>query len=240
MAFQPSYKSRVLLGSLNLSCQIRNMTLDESIDMVDVSTICDQAKQFIPGQPDGTFSADGPLDVATSTAAPFPTLTAWKATSALPLTYAPRGLTTGTEVMLGDALASSFQSTNTPTGSADFSISAQLTDGIDPGVSVEDLTAVTIDTTGVARDLTAASTNGGVAHLHVSAFSGLTSDVITIEQSANGSTSWTTLVTFATVTGATSQRVVVAPGTSVARYLRVVDDVTGTGSITRAVAFARR
>jgi hypothetical protein len=33
---------------------------------------------------------------------------------------------------------------------------------------------------------------------------------------------------------------VIAPATAVARYLRVGDNVTGTGSITRAVAFARR
>ena len=104
------------------------------------------------------------------------------------------------------------------------------------------VSGITIDTTGTARDSTivGGTANGGVAHLHVSAFSGLTSDVITIEHSVNGSTSWATLVTFATITGVTSERVVVAPGTSVRQYLRVVDDVTGTGSITRFVAFSRR
>jgi hypothetical protein len=42
------------------------------------------------------------------------------------------------------------------------------------------------------------------------------------------------------VTAVGTERVVVAPGTAVRQYLRVKDDVTGTGSHTRLVAFARR
>jgi hypothetical protein len=61
---------------------------------------------------------------------------------------------------------------------------------------------------------------------------------VTIEDSADGSTNWTTIGTFATVTGLTSERLVIA-GT-VRRYLRVVDNVTGTGTNTRSVALARR
>jgi hypothetical protein len=76
--------------------------------------------------------------------------------------------------------------------------------------------------------------------MHVTAFSGLTNNIVTIEHSVDGATSWNTLVTFATYTGITSERVVVAAGTTVRRYLRVVDNVTGAGSTTRAVAFARR
>jgi hypothetical protein len=63
---------------------------------------------------------------------------------------------------------------------------------------------------------------------------------VTIEHSVDGTTSWATLATFATVTGIGSERVVVAPGTAVRRHLRVVDNVTGTGSHARLVTFARR
>ncbi len=239
MAFVPSYESRVLLGALNLSCEIRNMSIESTTDIIDVSVICNKPKAFIAGQDSSTFSADGPLNVSGSTNDPFDILTDFKS-AGLPLTYAPSGLTTGTDVLLADTLESNYTSSNTSTGSADFSLAAQVTGVVDSGVSVEDLAAITATGNGSARDLTASSTNGGVAHMHVTAFSGLTSDVVTIEQSSNGSTGWTTLVTFATVTGVTSERVVVASGTSVARYLRVVDTVTGTGSVTRAVSFARR
>ena len=117
-------------------------------------------------------------------------------------------------------------------------ISASITDLAGNTGTTQSL-PITVDTTGTAQNNGAGTTNGGIAHLHVSAYSGLTSDVITIEHSVNGSTSWATLVTFATVTAVTSEQVVVAPGTTVRQYLRVVDDVTGTGSVTRAVAFAR-
>ena len=70
--------------------------------------------------------------------------------------------------------------------------------------------------------------------------SGLTSNVVTIEHSVDGVSSWATLVTFATVTGVTSERVAVAAGTTVRRFLRVVDTLTGTPIYTRSVSFARR
>ena len=47
----------------------------------------------------------------------------------------------------------------------------------------------------------------------------------------SNATASTNLATFTTVTTATSERVVVAPGT-VNRYLRVTADVTGSGSVT--------
>jgi hypothetical protein len=47
-------------------------------------------------------------------------------------------------------------------------------------------------------------------------------------------------VSFTNVTAVTSERVKVANGTTVNRYLRVVTDVTGTGSVTFLVAAAPR
>lgn len=237
---QASFKTRVLVDSLNLSCEARSVNFAANVDTYDVSTICDESKVFITGEDTSTFSADGPLDVDSSTNEPYDVLTSFKASTAKPITYAPSGLSTGSETVLLDALETNYGTSASTGSTVDFSLSAITTGDTDFGESLEDLTAVTADGNGTARDLTAASSNGGVAHLHVTAFTGLTSNDITIEQSADGSTGWTTLVTFAQVTGVTSERVVVAAGTSVARYLRVVDDVTGSGSCTRQVSFARR
>jgi hypothetical protein len=110
---------------------------------------------------------------------------------------------------------------------------------LDVGVSLSDLTAISADTNGTTVDGGAATANGGVAHLHVTAFTGLTSDSVIVEHSTNDSV-WATLGTFTSVTGTTSERLVIAAGTTVNRYLRVRDDVTGTGTCTRAVAFSRR
>ncbi len=121
-----------------------------------------------------------------------------------------------------------------------FAATSKGTGILDYGTIIEDLTAITIDGNGTARDGGAGSSNGGVAHIHSTAFSGFTSNDVTIEHSVDGSTSWATLVTFAQITGLSGERVEVAAGATVRRYLRVVDNVTGTGSNTRSVAFGRR
>ncbi len=240
MAFVPSFKTRVLVGYVNFACHARNVSLNSPTRLLDKSTICDTSKQFMfGGEDDAAFAADGLLDVLGGTGTPWAQYTAWRGAS-LPVTYAPSGLTPLAEAFLIDAWLANITPSTTHDGTGDFSVTAQGSGGSEVGTVLEDLTAVTIDGNGTSRDLTAASGNGGVAHLHVSEFSGLTSDEITVEHSTNGSTGWATLVTFATVTGVTSERVVVAPGTTVNRYLRVVDDVDGTGSITRSIAFARR
>jgi len=116
-------------------------------------------------------------------------------------------------------------------------IDAMPDDGVDMGVSLHDHTAETADGNGASVNNLAATTNGGVASLHVTAFSGLTNNIIKVQHSTDNSI-WTDLVTFTTVTGPTFQRSTVA-GT-VNQYLRAFWDVTGSGTNTFVVAFARR
>jgi hypothetical protein len=137
-------------------------------------------------------------------------------------------------------LLTSFVTTSTHNAAVSGSLSTQTTGPTEAGQVVGDMTAITIDGNGTAVDGGAATANGGVAQIHVTAFSGLTNNIVTIEHSVDGVGSWATIATFATYTGLTSERVVIAPATTIRRYLRVVDNVTGTGSTVRAVFFARR
>ena len=238
MAFKAGISSRVLLDYANLSAFSRSVSMDASVDMLDVTVLTNTAKAFIPGQDSSSFSADVIFDTDTTAGGLHAALTGWKGSAAKALTYAPSGLVTGSEVFLVGALQTQLGASSDVAGTADASVNA-LTDGAaDAGVMLEDLTAITATGNGTARDLTAQSTNGGVAHLHVTLYSGLTSNIVTIEDSADGSTGWATIATFTTVTGVTSQRLAIS-GT-VKRHLRVVDTATGVGSTTRAVAFARR
>jgi hypothetical protein len=200
--------------------------------MLDVSTLCDDAKAYIPGQESSTASFTLIYDEAQAAHAG-----TWATAGNLPVTFLPGGAAVGDAAFLIDSIRTDYSTTTSVTGTVDASITTQTTGDTGYGVCVAALAAITTDTNGTAVDNAASSTNGGVAHLHVTAFAGLTSDVITIEHSTNNST-WATLATFTTVTAATTQRLAVT-GT-VNRYLRVVDDVTGTGSCTRLVAFARR
>jgi hypothetical protein len=240
MANVSAQKSRVFAGSLNWSGYTRSFGLSDTVDALEVTTLVDTAKAFIVGQNTSTATFDILLDTDTTAGGEWSAGTTWKTTQPTALAYAPSGTTLGSEVLLADSLLTSFTTTSTPSGAVSGSLATQTTGPTEAGQVVGDLTAITIDGNGTAVDGGAATANGGVAQIHVTAFSGLTNNIVTIEHSVDGSTAWATLATFATYTGLTSERVVVAPATTVRRYLRVVDNVTGTGSTVRAVLFARR
>lgn len=232
MPFVSATKSRVLAGTLSASCYSRGFSLSSGVDMLEVSTLCDDAKVYIPGQESSTASFTLIYDEAQAAHAD-----TWATATKLPVTFLPGGAAVGDAAFLIDSIRTEYSTTTSVTGTVDASISTTTTGDTGYGACLAALAAITTDTNGSAVDNAASSSNGGVAHLHVTAFAGLTSNAIRVEHSTNNST-WATLGTFTTVTAATSQRLEVT-GT-VNRYLRVVDDVTGTGSCTRLVAFARR
>lgn len=245
MAFQPGPTSRILIGALRASAYSRSVALPSTTNMIDVTTLelvgvaPQKPKVFIPGQNTSTFSCDGPLDVDAVDTSMFDALKDWKQ-STLPITYGILGFGSGAPVWMINGVQTSVSTMASLTGSVDWSCAAQ-TDGMTDfnGVALVDLSDATIDASSTSVDNGASTANGGVAHLHVTAFSGLTSNAIIVEHSTNNSV-WATLGTFATVTGVGSERLVIAAGTTVNRYLRISDDVTGTGSCTRLVSFARR
>lgn len=240
MTFKNSQQSRAYIDTLAAACYARNVAANSNTTMHDVTVLCDEERNFIPGSDDSGFSLDGPLDTDGSADAQAAIMSGLKgASSPTPITYMPLG--TDGAAWLVEADSTDFTVSTDVGSTADWSMTAQTTGMTDfAGQILENNTSVTTDTDGSNLDNGAATSNGGVAHLHVTAYSGLTSDDIIIEGSATGSFGGeeTTIATFTQVTGTTSERVVVTG--SVPRYLRVVDDVTGTGSITRLVAFARR
>lgn len=244
MAFVPAQQSRVLAGPVNFSVYSDSWGLPIETDMLDVTCFANSdntdmdSRAFIPGLSTSTVSFAGPLDVDSTANGAADVLADWKGSAALPVTIAPSGLTALSECFMVAAYEVSVEDSVAPTDPVSYSFEGQTSGETDYGVVLENLTAVTTDGNGTARDLTGATTNGGVAHLHVTAFSGLTNNIVTIEDSADGSTGWATILTFSTYTAVTSERVAIS-GT-VRRHLRVVDNVTGTGSTTRAVTFARR
>lgn len=240
MAFRNAQQAQIYVGLLNASCYARSVNANASTSMLDTTTICDKQPTFIPGHEESSFSIDGPLDVDASSNGQFDAITDLKGSStATPITYLPLG--TDGHAWLIDANQTNFTAMAGGDTTVDWSMEAQTTGQTDfNGVLLENATTVTIDTDGTANNNGAGTTNGAVFHLHVTAYSGLTSDDIIVEGSTTGSFSGeeTTIATFAQVTGVGAERVVVT-GT-VPRYLRVADDVTGSGSITRTVAVSRR
>lgn len=238
MPFASAQVSRLYVGLLQFSGYTRSYNLSDQTEMLDVTVLTSTAKEFIPGVEMATLTVDMLLDNAATASSQFGILYTAKSTPQV-VTLAPSGTARGAETWQVQSNELNF---NTSAAVADVVgvTAAFQSDGlVDAGVVLDPETAITIDTNGTSVDNTAATSNGGVAHLHVTAYSGLTSNSIIIEHSTNNST-WTTLATFTSVTGTGSERLVVAAGTTVNRYLRIRDDVTGTGSCTRFVSFARR
>lgn len=230
MSFKPGYKARILNGDFSLSAKLTDISLPVTIEMLESTTFADNGvKRFLAGLDHSTFSCEGFIDAETNTDA-----AAW--TTAQPFTYAQEGLSIGSPVFLVNALKASFEPGTQVGGIASFSLSGETDGPTSFGVSLHDLGAETSDGSATSVDGGAQTTNGGVAHLHVSAFSGLSQAIVTVEDSANNST-WATIGTFATVSGTTSERLAIT-GT-IRRYTRATVDVTGTGSVTYATALAR-
>ena len=229
----------MLIGDFNFSPVTASVSADWPTDMLDHTTIADAAKVFIPGQDTSTAQLSGWLDVSSAADAHFDQLNDYKAaTAAEPFTYAPNGFALGETVWMAGALAAGFTTGSQVADRVTYSLNLQTDGSTDLGISLHDLTAVTADGDGTGYDGTVTdSASGGVGHLHVTAFSGFSSASVVIADSANNS-AFSTILTFSTISGITQQRSVIT-GT-VRRYLRYTVDVTGSGSMTFAAAFARR
>lgn len=236
MSFLSAQRWRILLGDFNLSCFVTDASPTFDAAMLDVTTLCDTARAYIPGQTTSTLSVTGYLDPAGTADGQYDQINDYVEAEAI--TYGPSGLSVGSEVIMVSGLQSKAETGATTSTPVSFSLDAQTTGQTDRGVMLHDLTAETADANGSAVDGGAASSNGAAAHLHVTAYSGFTGAVVTVEDSANGSSGWAVIGTFTTATGLTSERIAIA-GT-VRRYTRVSVDVTGTGSATFAAAIARR
>lgn len=242
MAFRNAQQARAYVGILGASCYTRNLAVDATNDVLDITTICDTDKRFIVGQNTSSVSIDGPLDDSAASNGQWDALTDQKqATTPTPITIMPLGADGAAWLFEADETN---LSTTTGAGSTiDWSMTAQTTGVTDlAGVVIENNTTITDTANGTADTGPVGGTaNGAVAHLHITAFATVTSDTITIEGSTSGAFAGeeTTIFTFAAATGLTSERVEVT-GT-VPRYLRVVDTVVGgAGSVTRTVAVSRR
>jgi hypothetical protein len=238
MAFVPSYSSRLYVGPLAWSLYAKGFSAQDETAMLDVTALVDTSKSFIPGQQNATATLDSMLDGSGAAGSQFITVNTWKSTPQV-VTLLPQGGARGAvaEMLVGNQSQATISSNTNDVVMV--SQSLQVDGGLSYGIVLDPETAITADTNGTATDNGASTSNGGVAHLHVTAFSGFTSNSVIVEHSSDNVT-FTTLGTFTLATGVTSERLVISAGTTVNRYLRVRDDVTGTGSTTRTVAFARR
>lgn len=159
--------------------------------------------------------------------------------SSVIVTGSPEVLTVGSPAYLMDAIESEY-SINTPLGQLiTVSTTVRSNNGLNFGewlfsAAVDDTT-----TNGASQDNGAATSNGGLFHVHVQNPDEISGDDVILQHSDDDSI-WVDLATV-TLTGAANEALsaTVAAGTTVERYVRVSATATG-GEITFQAAFARR
>lgn len=247
MTFLHGSTMRLLVNELEVSNKISGWSATHSRAMSEVTTAGQTAgaagAAFVPGLKSGTLGIRGPQDNDPTGGLHKEIADAIGVDNAFLATCLPDGIALGKPAIfvLGDPTEWAIDAA--VADALGFTFAAQADEGAAMGYVLHALGAETADGNGTAVDRGASPltpTTGGLeAAIHVTAYSGLTSAAIKIQHSTDNSV-WADLVSFASITAIGSEKVTVALGTTVNRYLRVVTDVTGTGSVTFLVAVAPR
>lgn len=244
MAGKKGRNASVLVNEFDLSRYLKKVAPSVSVDILDATTYQPPGghKEKLPGVSDGKISAEGFFQASDGVTADaiddvFHDLKGSETQTVL--TVSPEGASAvgkRCHLMLVD------ETSHTTEAVVDQLIMTQAefesSSGVEPGVILHEVAAETTTGNGASVDNAAASANGAVAHLHVTAASvSDTLDVI-VQHSVDDSV-WVDLITFAQKAAAGSERVEVT-GT-VNRYARARRVIAGTApSFSFAVAFARR
>lgn len=244
MAFRHGKNTVVLIKEFDLSSYFNDATTSASVETAETTTygVANGSKTYVTGHNDGTVSLSGLFEGAAGGVDQVLTSVIGSSTDVNFTIANDGGMAVGRRCTIGQSIETSYE-VNSPVADV-VSVSAELQPdgGIQRGVILAPLSVVSATGNGTSVDNGAATTNGGTAMLHVPANTRNGNITIKVQHSADNST-WADLTTFAVVSSTvkTSERLVVASGTTVNRYLRASYTVAGSsGSATIAVAFARR
>lgn len=240
MAFVHGKNTALLLNNIDASAYFNSVSTGYSADTAETTAFGQDAKTYIVGVSQGTMSASGMFEAGPDKIDNV-LQDALGVNDGAVVTVCIDGATTGNTVRVLHGEISDY-SLETPIADVvSASVDVTADDGIDNGIALSGLDAISATGTGTAQDNSSSTSNGGVATLHVTANAHSDTAVFKVQHSADN-VAWADLATFSTVAAGTttSERALVAVDTTVNRYLRVQYTLNGTGSITALTAFARR
>jgi hypothetical protein len=240
--FRHGKNVNVFLDAYDFSTYFNNVSASTSIDTAETSAFGTNAKSYVVGHRDGTVSLSGMFEATESTGTDQFFATALGSATKIKLIVAPEGHSNGAGAIMLQADDTSYEVSSAIADIVQASAEFQSTDAVEHGVILSSGAAVSATGNGTGVDNTTSSLNGGAGFLSVPVNTRNGNITVKIQHSADNST-FADLVTFTVVssTTKTSERIEVASGTTVNRYLRVNYTVAGsTGSATPVVAFTRR
>lgn len=239
--FRHGKGTTVLADTTDLTTFLNSASIAAAVETPETTTFGSSDRSYIVGHNEGTISFEGLFD-GTASAVDDVLNSALGNTTDKVLTVSTDGIVVGDRTILASSASTSYEISSPLTDVVSISAEAIANGGLDFGTWLVCQTAVSATTNTTSVDNTTSTTNGGVAHLHVTANARTASTIIAVQHSSDNST-FADLVVFGTVSSSTldAERLEVAPGTTVNRYLRTRTTITsGTGAITRSVAFSRR
>lgn len=241
MAFLHGKGTAVVFNQSDLSSYFNDATITRTVETAETTAFGASSKTYIVGLQDGTVSLSGMFDGSAGAVDEVLQGVLGTEDGALVSVFYG-GATAGNRVSMGQAEATSYD-VSAPVGDVvAASAELQADDGIDNGIALTGLAAVSSTGTGSSQDNSASTANGGAGVLHVTANTRDGATTIKVQHSADDIV-WADLATFTNVSASTttSERVEVAAGTTVNRYLRADYTLAGSsGSITFILSFARR
>jgi hypothetical protein len=240
--FRHGKNVNVFIDEFDFSTYFNDVSASTTVDTAETSAFGTSAKTYVVGHRDGTVSLSGMFEGTASTGTDeFFDNALGNATKALVI-VAPEGHSNGAGAIMLEADDTSYEVSSAIADIVQASAEFQSTDAVEHGKILSSGSTVTATGNGTAVDNGASTTNGGAGFLSVPVNTRNGNITVKIQHSADNST-FADLVTFTVVSGTTttSEKIEVADGTTVNRYLRVNYTVAGsTGSATPVVAFTRR
>jgi hypothetical protein len=240
--FRHGKNVNVFLDEYDFSTYFNDVSASTTVDTAEASAFGTSAKEYVVGHRDGTVSLSGMFESTVSVGTDQYFATALGSATKVKLIVAPEGHSNGAGAILLQADDTSYEVSSAIADIVQASAEFQSTDAVEHGKILSSGATVSATGNGTGVDNGASTANGGAGFLSVPVNTRNGTIAVKIQHSADNST-FADLVTFTTVTSTqkTSQRVEVASGTTVNRYLRVNYTVAGsTGSATPVVAFTRR
>lgn len=243
--FRHGKNTVVLFDKYDLSQYFNSATTTATAEAVETTTFGSANKTYAIGMKDGMISLEG-LWAGDANGVDEVLSAAVGSSSKKIITVATEGATLGRRAKLINTDETSYEIASAVADMVTITAEAQASGtvgGFDGGVLLAANQTVSSVTANTSVDNSTSSANGGVAHLHVTANTRNGAATIKVQHSANNST-WADLVVFTATTSSTttSERIEVAAGTTVNRYVRAnISAIAGsTGSVTLTVGFARR
>jgi hypothetical protein len=260
----PTFRSgkgqKLLFNNADLSQILKSVTVTASVEAHDGTVFGNSDIVRVPGLRDGTVSYDGLFDgtaLSTGSTASTGALddrfnAALAATTQPVVTYGPEGDTLGARARMWRQESMEYVAGSPVNDIVTVSAAGSMSTRQDYGVWLHALAARTSTSSTFAgwdSGYDAGTTGGGVAHLHVTADSTLTSVVVKVQHSSAASAStatWADLITFTafdeSTAAAAAQRLANSTATVKRRTRAIISTFTGgaSKSATFAVAFARR